>query len=84
MKSKVLKMIKMKRYFFIRSVLEEIYLEIDSLERLAKNRKVVSDTLASTICEIVEHSSPTWVSKMQKLGIDQKIQKSMETYERTR
>jgi hypothetical protein len=56
MKSKVLKMIKMKRYFFIRSLLEEIYLEIDSLERLAKNHKVVSDTL----------------------------QKSMETYERTR
>lgn len=79
MKFKILKMIKLKRYFLIRSFLEEIYVEIDSLERKHRQQKIVSDTLAYAIGSVLGEKELRWLSKDSVEQLD----KAMTLYDRT-
>lgn len=79
MKSKVLKMIKLKRYFLIRSFLEEIYVELDSLERKYRQQKIASDTLAYAIGSILGEKELLWLSEESIEELD----KAMTIYDRT-
>jgi len=80
MKSKVLKMIKLKRYFLIRSFLEEIYLELDSFERKYRQQKNASDTLAYTISSVLGEKELKWLSEEAVEQLD----KAMTIYDRTK
>ena len=72
-------MIKLKRYFFIRSFLEEIYVELDSLERKYRQQKIVSDTLAYAIGTTLGEKELLWLSEE---SVDQ-LDKAMTLYDRT-